>query len=401
MTYHWKLKIIATTALLMANPATAEIKIGSILDQTGFLNVYGLQQDKALRLAIESINKDGGLLGETIVVESLDAESDGEKYEKLAEQHASDSDIVAAFGGLTSSSREAMRPVFRDANKPYFYSALYEGGACDRQTFITGSSASQQLDPLIGWAIDYYGPDIYVMAPNYNFGEITGIWVEYLANQYGGYVIDQELLPLDQTDYSATIENIRKANPDFVVTLPVGPSQVGFIQQLKDAGLPESMGIVSTNYGSSNEQLLLTSEARDGIVSSLGYFQEVDSETNDAFVSVWKEAYGDETPITTVAVDVWNAVHIWAAAVKIAGTSSADEVFDALQTGNIAFDAPNGTVTLEGGSHHLRQDIYLARGNAEGGFEVFETYRDVLPYYEREHCDLISNPELVEHFTPE
>lgn len=37
----------------------------------------------------------------------------------------------------------------RRAQTPYFYNALYEGGACDRYTFITGATASQQMSVLI------------------------------------------------------------------------------------------------------------------------------------------------------------------------------------------------------------------------------------------------------------
>ncbi len=144
--------------------------------------------------------------------------------------------IEVLFAGLTSSSREAMRPIIRKKKIPYFYSSLYEGGACDKQTFVTGASASQQMSVLIEWAIKEYGPKIYVMAPDYNFGTISGHWVETYAKKFGGSVVGKDFLPLTVTDYSPTIQKIQASKPDFVVSLPVGANQTGFLEQFAAAG---------------------------------------------------------------------------------------------------------------------------------------------------------------------
>ncbi|HQU68587.1 MAG TPA: ABC transporter substrate-binding protein [Albidovulum sp.] len=140
---------VAACALIAAQAAHGEAKIGAIFDLTGGLNIYGIQQDNALKLAVESINAAGGLLGEPITVVGYDAQSEQSKYTQYANTAILKDDVDALFAGLTSSSREAIRPIVRKANVPYFYSSLYEGGACDKQTFVTGPSASQQLSVLI------------------------------------------------------------------------------------------------------------------------------------------------------------------------------------------------------------------------------------------------------------
>ena len=52
MKKHLTLSAIALTSALSAPPVMAEIKIGAIFDLTGGLNIYGIQQDNALDLAI-------------------------------------------------------------------------------------------------------------------------------------------------------------------------------------------------------------------------------------------------------------------------------------------------------------------------------------------------------------
>lgn len=399
MIKHPIISAIALSSAIMAQAASADVKIGAIFDLTGGLNIYGIQQDNALDLAVEHINANGGVLGEQIEVVSYDAQSEQSKYTQYANTSVLRDGISAMFAGLTSSSREAIRPILRRANIPYFYASLYEGGACDKQTFVTGSSASQQLEPLIRWAIERFGPRIYIMAPDYNFGTISAHWVHQYAEQFGGEVVGEDFLALTVTDYAPTIQKIQQSRPDFVVALPVGANQTGFLEQFAAAGLKDDIGVVSSNYGSGNQQVVVSTEAGDGLIASQGYFMPVANPANDEFVSLWTEKYGDNPPIVSAAVDVWNAVNLWAAAVEKAGTTESDAVIAALESG-ISFDAPNGTVTLEPGSHHLRQNIYIAEGDNQHSFRILETFEDVAPTYENEVCDLTANPGLAEHFTP-
>lgn len=390
-----------TSALALSSSAAfADVKIGAIFDLTGGLNIYGIQQNNALNLAIESINEAGGVNGEQVEVIGYDAQSELSKYTQFAQTSVLRDGISAMFAGLTSSSREAIRPIFRKANIPYFYSSLYEGGACDKQTFVTGSSASQQLNVLIEWAIKNYGKKIYIMAPDYNFGTISGHWIREYAKQKGAEVVGEDYLALSVTDYAPTIQKIQAAKPDVVVALPVGANQTGFLEQFAAAGLKDNIGVVSTNYGSGNQQVVVSPQAGEGLVSAMGYFPSVENDENTAFKAKWEAKYGDETPIVAGAVDVWNAAHLWAQAANRAGTTDADKVIEQLENG-LFFYAPNGLVTLEPGSHHLRQDIYIARGNANNGFDIIKTYPDASPIYENIMCNLVENPDLAEHFTPE
>lgn len=379
--------------------ADDDIKVGAIFDLTGGLNIYGIQQSQALHLAVDSINADGGVLGNQITVIENDAQSDLAKYTQYTNTLILRDQIDVLFAGLTSSSREAIRPIVRQKKVPYFYSALYEGGACDKQTFITGASASQQMSVLIDWAVKEYGPRIYIMAPDYNFGTISAHWVEYYADEFGAEVLGADFLPLTVTDYSPTIQKIQAADPDFVVALPVGANQTGFLEQFAAAGLKDKMGIVSTNYGSGNQQVVVSPDAGEGIVASQEYFMWIDEPNNGPFMALWEEAYGLDEPIISEAADVWNAVHVWAAAVEIAGTTDNDAVIAALESG-VSFEGPNGTVSMQPGSHHLRQNIYIVRGNREHAFDVIEKFEYVEPSFEDEVCDLIANPDTAEHFVP-
>ena len=380
--------------------AADTVKVGAVFDLTGGLNIYGLQQSKALHLAIDSINSSGGVLGKQIELVEYDSQSELPKFTQYTNTLILKDKIKVLFAGLTSSSREAMRPVIRKAKIPYFYSALYEGGACDKYTFVTGASASQQMSVLIKWGIEEYGPNIYIMAPDYNFGTISAHWVEHYAKEFGGKVLGADFLPLTVTDYSPTIQKIQAAKPDFVVSLPVGANQTGFLEQFAAAGLKKKIGLVSTNYGSGNQQVVVSPEAGDGIIANQEYFMWIDEPKNEEFKAIWEKAHGLDEPIVSEAADVWNAVHIWAQAVEKAGTADADKTIAALESG-LSFEGPNGTVHMQPGSHHLKQNIYIVRGNKTHSFDVIDVIESVAPSFEDDKCNLIDHPDTAEHFTPE
>lgn len=107
-----------------------------------------------------------------------------------------------------------------------------------------------------------------------------------------------------------------------------------------------------------------------------------------------------DEPIIAPAVNVWNAVHLLAEAVRKAGAINTGDVIEALESG-LSFDGPNGTVSLRPRSHHLRQNMHIARGNRQHSFDILEVHRGVDPFFEDEVCDLIKDPETAEHFTPE
>lgn len=392
--------VLCVVSICRSAQAVDTIKLGAIYDLTGDLNIYGVQESRALHLAVDDVNARGGLLGRKIQVIENDAQSDLSKYTQYANALILRDHIAVLFAGLTSSSREAIRPIIRRSGTPYFYTALYEGGACDKQTFVTGPSASQQLSVLIKWSIARFGPRIYIMAPDYNFGRISATWVRKYAKEFGGEVVGADFLSLTVTDYSPTIQKIQFAKPNFVVTLPVGANQTAFIEQFAAAGLKRTIGLVSTNYGSGNQQVVVSPAAGQGIVTDPEYIMSIQNSENEMFKAKWEKAYGLKEPILGGAVNGWNAVHLWAQAVEKSRSLDPAKVINALESG-LTYSGPNGGVALEPRSHHVRMNIYIAQANDHHGFDVVETYKAVAPLFEERVCDLRSNPETAAHFTPD
>lgn len=377
-----------------------EIVVGSVLDQTGPLNIYGEPMQDSTKLAVADINNKGGVLGSKLKLVSYDAQSANEKYTEFANRLALQDQAVVIMGGITSASREAIRPVIDRTNTLYFYNEQYEGGVCDKNVFCTGVVPSQQLDALIPWAIKNIGPKLYVLAADYNYGHISAEWVKRYAEKSGGEVIGTDFIPLEVADFRSVIDDLQGAQPDVVVSLLVGGNHIPFYRQFASAGLGESMKIVSPTFGLGNEQVVLAPSESQNITVAYPYFQELDNPTNKEFVDRWHKTYGEDYEyITDSAATVWNGWHLWAEAVEKAGSTDKDKVTKALES-EITFDGPSGLVKLDGGSHHLIQNVHIAETNENKGFDVIDSQQSVPPSYEQEVCDLIANPNEKTQFTP-
>ena len=382
-----------------AETASDPIRVGSLLDETGPLNIYGTPMADATRLAVAHINASGGVLGRQLELVALDSKSDQNEYISGADRLVAE-DLAVVHAGITSASREAIRPTFGEAELLYFYNVLYEGGVCDRNTFVTGVVPTQQLQVLIPWAIENIGPRLYILAADYNYGQISADWVRHYAAQHGGEIVGEDFFPLDVAEFGTTISAVQSAAPDAVMSLLVGGAHMSFYSQYAAAGVNASIPIVSTTFGLGSEQVALDADSAENIIVAYPYFEELDTPANTAFEEIWRAEFGDDYPyITDLAVYVWEGWHLWADAVEAAGTTEREAVIAQLE-GGVSFDSPKGTVTLDGASHHLVQPVSLARTNDSGGFDVFETFDSIPPSFEQQSCDLIANPDTNEQFTP-
>lgn len=381
--------------------ADGEIVVVSLLDASGPINIYGLPMIDATAFAVEAINASGGVLGKKLKLQQYDSQSDNKVYAQYAAQAFLKDKAAVMMGGITSASREAMRPVVNKYKQIYFYNEQYEGGVCDKFLFCTGVTPAQQLGNLIPWAVETYGKKFYTLAADYNYGHISADWVKKYLTQAGGELLGQEFIPLDVVNFDSTIQRIQQQKPDVVMSLLVGGNHIAYYRQHAAAGLKDKLPIVSATFGLGNEQVVLDPSEVEGLTVIYPYFQELDNPTNNAWVEAWHKKFGaNSPPITDSSCTVWNGWHLWAMAVNKAGSLEVDKVTAALESG-LTFDSPEGLVSLDPQSHHVVHTVNLAKVNGKRGFDIIKTWPSVPPADTIAVCDLIKNPDTHTQFLPQ
>ena len=122
-------------------------------------------------------------------------------YTQYATEAATREQVSVVHGGITSASREAIRPILDRYRTLYMYATQYEGGVCDRNVFCTGSTPAQTVEKLVPHAMNKWGKKVYILAADYNYGQITADWVGKFTRDHGGDVVGTEFFPLDVTEF--------------------------------------------------------------------------------------------------------------------------------------------------------------------------------------------------------
>lgn len=390
---------IAATASLAARNAHAagEIPVASIHDMSGGLDIYGKPMEDAMKLATEELNAAGGLLGRKIKLISYDSQSNMQQYTQFAQQAALKDKVAVVHGGITSASREVIRPVLKRFNTLYFYNTQYEGGVCDRNTFCTGQTPAQNVEILMPHVMKKWGKKVYVVAADYNYGQITSDWVKKYTKDNGGEVVTVDFFPLDVTQFGPAIQKIQAAKPDIVLSALVGGAHISFYRQWAAAGMKGKIPMCSTTFSGGNEHIVLSPEETDGMVTAFSYFQQIDYPYNKSFVANWHKRFGADYPyITELAVATYQGMHLWALGVKKAGSVDRMKVIQALESG-ISFDGPSGKVTIDPATHHCTLDIHIAEVKNKK-MVVLEAFKQRKPVDTAAVCNLIKNPNENKQF---
>jgi urea transport system substrate-binding protein len=316
---------------IRASAQGGPIKLGSVLDNSGNLDIYGKPMVLATAMAVEELNAAGGLLGRQIQLIQYDTQSDIALYTKFAQQLAREDKVDVVHGGITSASREAVRQTFRRANTLYFYNVLYEGGVCDRNCFVTGTTPAQAVEPIIERAMKQWGNKVYTIAADYNYGQITAKWITYYTEQRKGTVVKTEFFPLSVADFASTIAKIQDANPSFVASALVGGAHMAFYRQWAAQGMSKKIPLMSTTFGVGNEHLALSPAEGDGILIAGNYSQEIDAPANKDFLARWQKRNGDTKIVHEIAVSQYQGIMLWAAAVKKAGSLDREALMKVLE----------------------------------------------------------------------
>lgn len=382
-------------ALMLPRASFAQdgaIKFGSVLDVSGIFDAYGTPMDMAQRLAIGEINAAGGLLGRQVEITAYDTQSDMALYTQYAQQLTRQDRVDVVQGGILSASREAIRQTLRRANTLYFYNVQYEGGVCDRNVFINGVTPAQQAEVLIPWALSRAaGKKVYILAADYNYGQITARWIQKYVTDNGGETVGVDFFPLDVADFGSTIARIQTVAPDLVVAPLVGGAHLSFFRQWAASGMNTRIPLASTTMGVGNEHKVLTAAEGDGIMVAYNYSQELDTPANIAFKGRWTAAYGNTNAIHEIAVSHYMGVQLWAEGVRRAGSLDRMAIIEALE-GGLSIEGPSGVMTIDPQTHHATLDVHLMEVRDQK-MNVVESLSQRPPVDTQAVCNLTTNPD--------
>ena len=360
--------------------AETAFKIGVIAEQTGPLSFMGQADANVARLVVDDINTAGGLLGREVqlIVE------DGATIDSVAEAKATkllEHDRVdVLFGGIYSSTRQAIKGPVKKSGKLYIYPEQYEGQEAEPLIFCTGPVPAQQLDPLIPWLMVTTGArKFYLPSADYIWPRVMNTRVRALVKANGGDIVGEEYHPLGLTEYRDVVERITASGADVVFNTIVPPGLTPFFEQLYNSGFQERGGKLVCTYFDENFLNLVPAAHVEGLYGCLDYYQEIADPFSRALLARYNELFPGSARFTagSACTGLYRGMKLWEAAVREAGSLDQSRVIAALDHAKIA-EGPGGAAEMAPGQHHVRMNMYIAQATG-GRFKVVKSLGMIEP----------------------
>lgn len=356
------------------------VKVGLLHSLTGSMAI----SEKAVRdaevLAIEEINASGGVLGKQIVYVEEDGASEPSTFATKAEKLVDSEKVKTVFGCWTSSSRKAVKPVFEDYNSLLWYPVQYEGMEQSPNIVYTGAAPNQQIVPAIEYLIEKGYKKFFLLGSDYVFPRTANMIITAQVNAAGCEVVGEEYADMDQTDFAAIIGKIEAAQPEVIINTLNGTGNVSFFKQMAEKNYTSANYMTMSFSIAEEEVATIGADILKGHMVSWNYYQTTETDVNKSFVAAYKAKFGDTRVTSDPAEAAYDAVYLWKAACEKAGSFEVDDVLGAIRTGEISYNAPEGTVTINGENQHLTKPVRIGEVREDGLiYEVYSTPAAVDP----------------------
>lgn len=229
--------------------AAEEIRIGALCELSGPASTIGSQQALGIKMAVEEINKTGGILGKgpgiggrpiSLIIEDTESKvaTGLAKAKKLVERDRVDALTGIIFSAISLAVQEYVN---KDAKVPYLNAgsgnpAVSEPPACGKYSFQGLPNSRQLVLPSL-YAAKKYGTKWFFMADDYSWGRLS-VQLTKDAIKLGSplEVVGEEYPPLGTTNYAPYITKAMAAKPDVIGLVIFGAGYARVIKQLDQMG---------------------------------------------------------------------------------------------------------------------------------------------------------------------
>ncbi len=361
--------LVAATAMLGAvSSAQAKVEgdtiiLGSAISFTGKYSTNGIHASNGYKLAVDRINKMGGVKvgGKSykLKVTFYDDESTPLRTSQLVERLIKQDGIQFLLGPYSSATTKAAAPVTEKYKIP-----MIEAEGASRSLFTQGykylfavlSTSEQYLASAIALAAEIAEKNgknpadvkLAMAFENDPFSLDVRAGVIDDAKKFGMKVVIDDKLPRDLNDMSATLTKVKALKPDMLVVSGHSKGAATAARQLKEmkVGTPmvamthcEAAKIIS-KFGAATNDILCPTQWAETLTYSDKYFG-----TAEEFDKTFKATFEGYKNVPYQAAQASAAVLVWKDALERANSFDVEKVRQAIadtnmQTfyGNIKFD---------------------------------------------------------------
>lgn len=320
------LAVVATWGIGQA--AAESVKIGVPIPVTGPFSSDGKVMEEGLKLAVNHLNAEGGLLGQKLEMHVFDiGDLTPDKLQAAAANLVDKEQVDVLINGYGGMGPDI--PAFCPYALPYIHN-----DATSNVVELRNSMGCENI--FMGSDRDYnYGQVTFkqMMAMGHEFPSkrlaiVHGPFdwelnvadgVADIAKSAGWEVVLTEEVPFDTKQWSGIVSKLRDAEPSLVYMELLDPAGVNtFIKQF--VSNPPKNALLYVGYTVSVPAFGEVAKAglADGVLGMTLSAHQPDSK-GEAFASMWREAYGEDPPFS-IAAQIYDELMMWSDAVNAVGS---------------------------------------------------------------------------------
>ena len=346
------LSLAVATALAGSAYAADPIKIGLTGPFTGGSSSMGVSMRDGVKLAIDEINKAGGVLGRPLQAIERDDEAKNEVGVQIAQELINKEGVVATLGFINTGVALASQRFYQEAEIPVINNVA-TGSVISKQfappeqkanyVFRTSANDLIQSGMIADEAIKRQGfKKPAILADSTNYGQLGRADLERTLAALGVKPVAVDKFNIGDTDMTAQVLRAKEAGADVILTYAIGPELAQIANSMAKLGWKVPM-IGSWTLSMANF-IDTAGPNGDGAMMPQTFIQLPTTPKRKAFIEAYQAAYKtDRMPSPVSAAQGYDSVYLLAAAIKQAGSTDGRKVREALENLNTKIE---GVVTV-------------------------------------------------------
>ncbi len=310
-------------------------KVGAVFSVTGRASFLGDPEKKTAEMAVEAINKAGGINGHPLDLIIYDDEGDATKCNLAVKKLINKDKVCALIGPSLSGLSLAVLPVAEKNEIPLVSCAASykivnneETGKPYHWVFKTPQSDSMAVEAIYSHMKTHGINKIAIMSGTTGFGASGRAELLRLAPDHGMTIVADEKYGPKDTDMTVQLTKIKGKAPQAIVNWSIGPTQVVVVRNWKDLGMKNITFYQSHGFGS-RENIKLAAGAAEGVLCPLGACNIAEQLAADhpqkavtmKYLKDYKDKYNET--LSSFGGHAWDSVHLVADALSAVGCDKA------------------------------------------------------------------------------
>jgi branched-chain amino acid transport system substrate-binding protein len=369
--------LAAAVAAFAAFGAQAQaIKVGELNSYKvfpAFLEPY----KKGWELALEEINKAGGVNGRKLEVISRDDNGNPGDAVRVAEELLSRENASVLMGtfashiGLAVSNLANQRKVLFVAAEPLTDKIVWENG--NRYTFRLRPSTYMQVAMLVPEAAKLKKQRWAIVYPNYEYGQsATASFKKLLAKaQPGAQFVAEQAPALGKIEAGSVVQALMDAKPDAIFSSLFGADLQKFVREGTTRGLFKGMTVFNLLAGEPEYLDPLKDETPEGWWVTGYPWSEIKTPAHQKFLAAYRAKWKDYPRLGSVVG--YSTMYTVANAIKKAGGTDTEQLIAALK--GLEMDTPIGPIVYRAVDHQSTMGAYVGQLAKKKGVGTMVNWR--------------------------